>query len=142
METCAVLLKLNSGDKLNVIGVYRPPNPNSRINELHSYLYNCVLSKIKNRSPILIGGDLNVNILCTSGPVAEVINNFYSKSYVPLINVATRVTLDGSSATCIDHLWAKMQFPSESGVIKNVFLITIQLLPCWTWDAPLMINSL
>ena len=119
METCAVLLKLNSGDKLNVIGVYRPPNPDSRINELHSYLYNCVLSKIKNRSPILIGGDLNVNILCTSGPVAEVINNFYSKSYVPLINVATRVTLDESSATCLDHFWAKMQFPSESGVIKK-----------------------
>ena len=44
--------------------------------------------------------------------------NFMTKGYNAMIVKATRVTLDNVSSTCIDHLWANLQFRRTSGYFE------------------------
>ena len=78
--------------------MYRPPGTDidSFNNTVHDFLGN--LNKEKGKT-ILIAGDFNIDLLKhdVHDPTNDFINNMFAHSYVPVINIATRITDHTSS---------------------------------------------
>ena len=86
--------------------MYRPPGTDidSFNNIVHDFLGN--LNKEKGKT-ILIAGDFNIDLLKhdVHGPTNDFINNMFAHSYVPVINIATRITDHTSSL--IDNIFVR-----------------------------------
>lgn len=112
-EFCVVEVLIGSNnqrDSIVIVGAYRPPN--SSIREFSDHI-QFVASSLSNKS-VMICGDLNVDLMDEDAN-ADFFNSLYSFNFIPLINVATRVT--DSSAKCIDHMWFNKLNISFAGAI-------------------------
>ena len=66
---------------------------------------------------VLVGGDLNIDLLMSDITHPETVNIFRSYNYLPYITKPTRVT--NTSATCIDHFWYNNYNVEFSGVFHE-----------------------
>ena len=105
---------------LVVCGLYRPPGFND-INRFYS-TFDILLNNnaIKNNK-VLIGGDLNINILNTGDTrTKNFVDLMSSNSFLPLITLPTRICLNQNNnkkSTLIDQLWVNIGSHCLSGVI-------------------------
>ena len=67
----------------------------------------------------ILVGDSNVDILSNTSFCVDYITIFRTKGCNALNNKPTRVTPDYVLSTCTDHLWAKLQFPTTSGLFET-----------------------
>lgn len=114
IEMCLVGVSLSGRSKLNVLGIYRPPGGN--LDNFSSVLFDNVLSTISPMTASAVCGDLNVDLINLSASTVNIIENFRSLSYVPLITNVTRPAFAGG--TCIDHIWINQFSGTKSGVIE------------------------
>ena len=114
-EICAVEITpdtSNISNNLVVYGVYRPPDAPLTVFTDH---IDVLLSSSVSKSQMLCG-DLNLDLLDDSLN-CDIFNTMYSYNFLPLINLATRVT--DNSAKCIDHIWYNKLNISFSGCIPS-----------------------
>ena len=100
-EACVVDLYLpteRSEQKVTILALYRPPTSSSSL--FIDFLNE--ITETFSAGPVLIGGDLNIDLL-NDTLNSDLISTMLIKSFLPLINLPTRVT--ENTATCLDHLW-------------------------------------
>ena len=100
IEYCMVSIGSDVRPKLNIVGIYRPPN--ASIDDFVSVMMNKFLSNSNNIQMILCG-DFNVDLVSASNASNSVVDMFNSFNFYPLVTLPTRVS--NNSATCIDHIW-------------------------------------
>ena len=124
-ESIWVKIKMkNSPDKI-IGNIYRPntaPLANlERAIEIHNQIIEKILSNIDHKKcDIQILTDFNINMLNfdTHGLTNDYINSLISKSFLPIINLPTRIKYQ--SATLIDHIWTNKVCSSyNSGILIN-----------------------
>ena len=124
-ESLWIKIKMkNSPDKI-IGNVYRPntaPLANlERCIEIHNQIIEKLLSNyIHKKCDIQILSDFNVNMLnfATHELTNDYINSLVSKSFLPIINLPTRIK--HQSATLIDHVWTnKVCNFYNSGILIN-----------------------
>jgi len=84
-----------------ILAIYRPPDKS-----LPDFNYELlqILSDLNNsRSPIIIVGDLNIDLINPNAAEVDVICNLNSSSFSPLITYPTHIS--NNCAKCIDHIW-------------------------------------
>ena len=113
IESICVTVKVGAKE-LAVLGIYRPPHYD--ISEFNVYL-NDYLSKFSSSMYVLVGGDLNIDLMMSDITHPETVNIFRSYNYLPYITKPTRVT--NTSATCIDHFWYNNCNVEFSGVFHE-----------------------
>jgi len=112
VEVCSVTVKIKYDLSIVVMGIYRPPQGNT--NDFFSVLFDDILPQFDPLIPVVICGDLNMDILQQDLASLELLHNFSSFSYVPLISGITRPTDDGG--TCIDHIYSNQTLHTMSGI--------------------------
>lgn len=104
----------NPTNNCTILGIYRPPN--ARVAPFLTHL-EALTSSIPNKS-IILCGDFNIDLL-NEGNNDEISNVLYSFNFFPLINIATRITVN--SASCLDHIWYnKLNISFSGAVVANV----------------------
>ena len=111
---CLTVQVSGLSNSLSVVGVYRPPSGD--IDMFFEYIYSNLLEYSNSRS-MLIGGDLNIDILESSNISDRLMNIFNSYNFYPLVTVPTRVT--DNSSKCIDHIWYNSFNVNHSGCFVN-----------------------
>ena len=103
-------MKIKDGPDKIIGNVYRPntaPLANlERSIEIHNQIIEKLLSDNSHKKcDIQILSDFNLNMLNfeTHGPTNDYINSLVAKSFVPVVNLPTRIK--HQSATLIDHIW-------------------------------------
>ena len=114
IEVCAVTIILWKNSKLNIVGVYRPPNGNC--NSFITMLFDYTLSHIDITVPTYVCGDFNIDTLASQPSTLELNDNFSSMSFSQLVNDITRPNNGGGS--CIDHIWSNRQLNTDAGIIE------------------------
>ena len=113
---CVEITAANS--KCNVLGVYKPPS--SSIASFNDTFFP-LLSYFTVQNKCIITGDFNINTLKDNPCLAEsnFIDSFIVDSYLPLINLPTRVIKNETNeiSTCIDHIYINSHDDFISGVI-------------------------
>jgi hypothetical protein len=106
-----------------IFAVYRPPKGNFTCFSKHikEALTNCWRSK---DSPVIVAGDLNVDLMQQTPPAIELEELFLSFGMRLMINQPTRIAIDKNnhhSATLIDHIFADSSITCEtsSGIITS-----------------------
>ena len=97
-----------------VFSIYRPPNSSKQL--FKDYISN--LSQNFNNKPLLLLGDLNIDILDEINNL-DFCNVMYSQNFFPLINIPTRIT--NTTAKCLDHIW----YNSFNSVRSGSFILDI-----------------
>ena len=96
--------------------IYRPPNTD--VSLFNSTLLNLlqIINK-KKYSTIAIAGDFNLDLIKTSNhaPTSKFINNLLTYSYIPTINVPTRITEFSSSL--IDNIFVFCKNPNMKAAV-------------------------
>ena len=112
VELCSVGIGLKN-EKINIIGVYRPPSSNLR--QFNDEFFS-LIEPYSRRTKCLIIGDLNVNLASTNPCDNELVfvENFQSLHFLPVINRPTRVT--NASSSVIDHIWYNSLDNFEAGI--------------------------
>ena len=110
---------------VNLFGVYRPPAGN--MDSFSDIMFNRILPQINANAPVLLFGDFNFDILNPNETDADVIQNFSSLSFHPLITDVTRPKDNGGN--CIDHIWSNNSFSSVSGLFD---ILVTDHLPIFT----------
>ena len=116
-ETCVVEVSPNIENKKHnffVFSIYRPPNSSKQL--FKDYISN--LSQKFNNKPLLLLGDLNIDILDEINNL-DFCNVMYSQNFFPLINIPTRIT--NTTAKCLDHIW----YYSFNSVRSGSFILDI-----------------
>ena len=110
VESIWIKIKIRNGPDKIIGNVYRPntaPLANlERSIEIHNQIINKLLSDNSHKKcDIQILSDFNLNMLNfeTHGLTNDYINSLVSKSFLPVINLPTRIKQQ--SATLIDHIW-------------------------------------
>ena len=124
-ESIWLKIKMKNGPDKIIGNVYRPntaPLANlQRSIDIHNQIIEQLLSNNNHKKcDILILGDFNVNMLNfeTHGLTNDYINSLVSKSFLPVINLPTRI--NHQSATLIDHIWTnKVCNFYNSGILIN-----------------------
>jgi len=116
IEICSVKVNINRDYVVNIIGLYRPPQGDT--GNFFTILFEDVLPQINPGTPSIVSGDLNVDILTPDFTAQELIHNFSSFSFVPLINGITRPTDNGGS--CIDHIYSNLTIDTVSGIFDSL----------------------
>ena len=111
IESVCVTVKIGSME-LSILGIYRPPQCD--INQFNDRLSE-YLSMFSSNRNVLVGGDLNIDLLASNIAHPETINIFNSYNYLPYITKPTRIT--DTSVTCIDHFWYNECNVEVSGVL-------------------------
>ena len=109
-ESIWMNIKMKNGPDKIIGNVYRPntaPLANlERSIEIHNQIIDKLLSdNCHKKCDIQILADFNLNMLNfeTHGLTNDYINSLVSKSFLPVINLPTRIK--HQSATLIDHIW-------------------------------------
>ena len=123
--------KNRSRAPVNIIAVYRPPNPiltNSFFNHIDSILDSLSASNMNQ----VIAGDFNVCGLHDTPISNQLFNIMRSYSFMPHISTITRYNAYGSSSA-IDHIWSNFGHNFESGVFDEIQIsdhyVTFVFLP-------------
>ena len=100
IELNTVKLILNSRSSVMIIGAYRP-GPRIEIPEFSVILGN--ISEMPGAALTYVVGDMNIDMLSSSGSVDEYCAILQSISFLPVITVPTRVA--DNTSTLIDYIW-------------------------------------
>ena len=114
IEICSATVTLKRDKTVNFISLYRPPNGN--ISVFCDTTFDQVLSRLNQSTPTFICGDFNIDLLQPDGHAHNFIHNFYSMSFMPLINGITRI--HGNGGNCLDHIWHNQCYRTTSGVFE------------------------
>ena len=103
---------------LKIINIYRPPN--GILDDFHNSFLEFYDSFPTNEtnSPIIVGGDFNIDLLCKNENSFDLVNNFFSQGLINVVSKATRIV--PPSKSLIDHIF--VSDPSifiSSGVITD-----------------------
>jgi len=113
MEICSV--KVSTGDDGVIIhGVYRPPDrdlPTFTVGMMN------IISRSVRKQHTLVIGDLNIDMIAPTQTEVELIDAFYTSSFIPLITVPTHVTRN--RASCLDHIWYNQLHEVQAGVFNT-----------------------
>ena len=119
IECCSVNIygsHISEAPSLSIIGIYRPPS--TPINLFTDFLCESLLNST-NGNPVLIGGDLNIDIIEPINPGVDLTATFNSFNFYSLISVPTRVA--NNSYSCIDHFWYNSFNVVKSGCFETSF---------------------
>jgi len=116
IEICSIKVNINRDFVINIVGIYRPPQGDT--GDFFTVLFEDVLPRINPGTASVICGDLNMDILTPDLTALELVHNFSSFSFVPLINDITRPTDGGGS--CIDHIFSNQTFDTFSGIFDSL----------------------
>jgi len=100
IEICTTDVVVGSS-RTKIIGIYRAPDKSLM---LFNEELTRIFSELDSRDLTLIVGDLNIDLIDPNAAESEVICNFYSASFFPLIHDPTHIS--GHSSKCIDHIWS------------------------------------
>ena len=114
LESCCVMLKLDNIEVL-ISGIYRPPDFIYQ-REFVTFLESC-FSSISPSKCVLVGGDLNVDMMNLDNTWIDMVDVLKSYNFLPYITRPTRVT--ENTATCIDHFWFNRYNVVKSGVLTG-----------------------
>ena len=118
LETCVVKVQMNS-KILFIVAVYRPPGDS--IESFLCSLENLLLNDALRGKPIILCGDMNVNLLDeNSHKTTDYLNLMHSFHYLPTIDKVTRFSrnnLQSTSMTLLDHIFINKVVPYSSGVL-------------------------
>ena len=110
-EMESLFLKVSyMNDEYVIAGIYRHPNGtvNHFVNDL-----DATLNKIDDKMTTVIVGDMSIDIIkFENDNSVNYLTTFLSHRYLPLITLPTRIT--DFSATCIDHIFIKIQSNKKS----------------------------
>ena len=113
IETCCVRI-LNDRDSFLIFGIYRPPGFvefDLFIDGLHELVNDFNVSG----EIIYMLGDFNVNLMTADSNATLFVDMMRSLSFLPLIDVPTRVT--DSSESLIDNIWTNQLSSVTTGVL-------------------------
>ena len=114
-------IKLLSNElKCDLIAVYRPPNQGT----IDDFLFKIdeMLSNIPSSQKIILGGDLNINLLSDYSGSQKLIELSQIYSLSPHITLPTRPNSNGNDSL-IDHIWSNFNDSNhKSGVFENIGL--------------------
>lgn len=113
MESCGVNVVFDDNLNVKILGVYRPPN---NIDSFNSYFFDNMISQFRPAEQVVVGGDLNIDLINPTPAGLDYITRYHCNSYMPLVNIATRIT--DTSATCIDHFWTNILIDIVPAVIN------------------------
>ena len=130
IEYIHVKVSFNNSTPVNIIGLYRPPNP-GLLNSFFDY-FDTLIDSIGQNNNKIIAGDLNICGLHNTVISNQLFNIMRSYSLMPHISRITRHNNRGSS-TAIDHIWSNFGFNFQSGVFDDIYItdhyITFAFLP-------------
>ena len=100
----SIFLNLKSNKKLITIGsIYRHPSGN--IPHFNESLDQC-LKKFEKNNMLIIGGDINIDLLKTNTTTQNYLTTMLSNNLIPNITIPTRFT--DRSTTLIDHIFTRL----------------------------------
>jgi len=111
-EVCTVKVEIG-GDKVHVMGVYRPPSDVEFEYHLDNYLLLLSELCIQDRK-VFIAGDFNVDTSDNCARSRLFVDSMRSLFLIPLITIPTRVNND--SQTLLDNIWTNQLAISIVGV--------------------------
>ena len=114
LESCSVSLKIKSHFRLDVIGIYRPPNGNI---DAFSTVLREILGSFRPTQNLLVAGDFNIDTLVENNASNSYSETFLCHGLLPYISLPTRIT--ETSITCIDHIWTNIYANSVSGILQT-----------------------
>ena len=101
----SLFVEIEMNVKILIGIIYRPPDSNL---QMFNASLSITLDKIKSEKVnCYLMGDTNIDLFkhVSHKDTQEFLNLMYSNGFVPLINRPTRLSKDGKSATCIDHIF-------------------------------------
>lgn len=114
---CVVKLRCNNVG-VSIVAVYRPHSGTTDgfVLELFELLNNDCLVNV---CPIIVIGDLNINLLSDSNVSTDFMNNMMSMNYLPVITKPTRFPVgeQRGAPSLIDHIWCNKLTNYRSGII-------------------------
>jgi hypothetical protein len=114
LECCAVKVSLSSTTSLNVVGIYRPPDP-TKLESFNTVLSGTILNFFRPADKVVITGDFNIDLLEPDNFAHSLSDIFNAHYFIPLVTKPTHVT--GLRASLIDHVWTNILSSVSSGVI-------------------------
>ena len=128
-ESIWVKIKIKDGPDKIIGNVYRPntaPLANlERSIEIHNQIIEKLLSDNSHKKcDIQILSDFNLNMLNfeTHGPTNDYINSLVAKSFVPEVNLPTRIK--HQSSTLIDHIWTNTSLAAPGALAHRLQHLT------------------
>ena len=101
IEICSVSIQINNFP-LNILGIYRPHS--GSIDNFNQSLTTILENRLILNKPIIITGDLNINLLNDNLDSRSFINNLQSYHFLSLITKPTRFS-QGHHPSLLDHFW-------------------------------------
>ena len=112
IESCAVEILVN-GLVFYIIEVYRPHSDTT--DNFVSSLEDIMSANLFNEKPVILMGDLNLDLLKDSNPTMRFTNFMQSHHFLPLISKPTRIP----SLTLLDQIWFNRLNHCNSGIILS-----------------------
>lgn len=105
IEACGLLLEIPG--IISIVGIYRSPSFSSISNFVHSL--DQILSNLKNKSTIVVAGDINIDILdpkCLHNDPSEYLCMTAGHNIRPAVTLPTRLD------ACLDHILVNTDLPA------------------------------
>ena len=117
----SVFLDLKFNNKILTVGsIYR--HPNGTVSHFNEALNQCI-KNINNNNMLLIGGDINIDLLKTNIPMTQnYLDTMLSHNLIPSITIPTRFT--ERSTTLIDHIFIRLPRTKINNLVTSGNLIT------------------
>ena len=118
---------LRNGVNFVVSLIYHPPSPSHVLNNMFVEYLLSLLTRMKSLNiPIIIGGDMNLNLLNPHnfGFIDSFINGMLSLDFLPVINIPTKINAESaiSRYSILDQIWV-----SGNLVPSHAFAIPIDI---------------
>lgn len=114
LDACGLLLEIP--DIITMVGIYRSPSFSSASNFLHSL--DQILTSIKNKSAVVVAGDLNIDILDSGCPRSD------PSDYLCMTagyNLRPAITMPTRLHACLDHILVDSTLPALGLVCDTSF---------------------
>ena len=118
IEVCTMKIQVNSTTDYIIVGIYRPPDK-AELPDFLAILTDRIISNFRPSQPVVIIGDLNIDLLQPTPPELFFIETLRSFSYVPLVTKPTHVNVSTGAASLIDHIWSNQFVGAKCGVLVS-----------------------
>lgn len=107
----------NSTNKLNILGIYRPPKGN--IKDFSNLLQDLISQNSLSTHDSVIAGDMNIDLPTEafSEDTKYFMNMLSTLFYRPIITKPTRFDEERNTSSCLDHIWINTPNTPASGLL-------------------------
>ena len=118
VESIFLNLKYNK-DNVTIASIYR--HPSGTVQHFCESLDKCI-NKINTNNTLIIGGDINIDLLKTNTMTKNYLDTMLSNNLIPNILIPTRFA--EHSTTLIDHIFTRLPLSKISNMVTAGNLIT------------------